>query len=258
LITLFFKEKNIMRNRIPLIVGFLLIAAIAIAWGGPSIVKAQDTTPAAQVPLRTITANGSGQVFLTPDIAYITIGVRTDGSAASEVLASNNEAADKLVQALRASGIEARDIRTSNFSIYPQQQYDPQGRPTGEITYVVENSLNVTVRKLDAIGDILDDAVKAGANSIYGIQFDVANKEQQLGAARKAAVDNARAVAEELADAAGVSLGDVQAVTTSSGGYPGPIYGMGGGAAREVAASVPVQTGELSFTVDVTMVFAIQ
>lgn len=247
-----------MRNRIPLIVGLLLIAAIAIAWGGPSIVKAQDTTPAPQAPLRTITANGSGQVFLTPDIAYITIGVRTDGSAAAEVLASNNEAADKLVQALRASGIEARDIRTSNFSIYPQQQYDPQGRPTGEITYVVENSLYVTVRELDAIGDILDEAVQAGANSIYGIQFDVANKEQQLGAARKAAVDNARQVAEELAEAAGVSLGEVQAVTTSSGGYPGPIYGMGGAVAREAAASVPVQTGELSFTVDVTMVFAIE
>jgi uncharacterized protein YggE len=208
--------------------------------------------------LRTITANGSGQVFLTPDIAYISVGVRSVSKAAAETVASNNEAADKLVQALRASGIDAKDIRTSNFSIYTQQQYNAQGQPSGEITYVVENSLYVTVRDLDAIGDILDDAVQAGANSIYGIQFDVANKEQQLGAARKAAVDNARPVAEELAEAAGVTLGEVQAVTTSSGGYPGPIYGMGGGAREVVAASVPVQTGELTFTVDVTMVFAIQ
>ncbi|HWQ85009.1 MAG TPA: SIMPL domain-containing protein, partial [Anaerolineales bacterium] len=247
-----------MRNRMPLIFGLLLVAAIAIAWGGPSIVKAQDPTPTAQAPLRTITANGTGQVFLTPDIAYITIGVRSEGKVASEVLGSNNESADKLVQALRAAGIAANDIRTSNFSIYPQQQYNAQGLPSGEITYVVENSLYVTVRDLEAVGDILDEAVQAGANSIYGIQFDVANKEQQMGAARKAAVDNARQVAEELADAAGVTLGDVQAVTTSSGGFPGPIYGMGGAVAREAAASVPVQTGELAFSVDVTMVFAIR
>lgn len=247
-----------MRNRMSLVIGLLIVTAIAIAWGGPSLVNAQDVAPTQQAPLRTITANGTGQVFLTPDIAYITVGVRSEGKAAAETVASNNEAADKLVQALRASGIEARDIRTSNFSIYPQQQYNPQGQPTGEITYVVENSLYVTVRDLDAIGDILDKAVQAGANSIYGIQFDVANKEQQLGAARKAAVENARQVAEELAEAAGVELGEVQAVTTSSAGYPGPIYGMGGGVAREAAASVPVQTGELSFTVDVTMVFAIQ
>ncbi len=247
-----------MRNSKSLVIGLLVVSAIAIAWGGPSLVNAQDVAPTQQAPLRTITANGTGQVFLTPDIAYITVGVRSEGKAAAETVASNNEAAEKLVQALRASGIEAKDIRTSNFSIYPQQQYNPQGQPTGEITYVVENSLYVTVRDLDAIGDILDEAVQAGANSIYGIQFDVANKEQQLGAARKAAVENARQVAEELAEAAGVELGEVQAVTTSSGGYPGPIYGMGGAVAREAAASVPVQTGELSFTVDVTMVFAIQ
>lgn len=247
-----------MRNRISFVLGLLLIAAIAIAWGGPSIVKAQAVTPTQQAPLRTITANGSGQVFLTPDIAYITVGVRNEGKAASEVVASNSTAADKLVQALRASGIDAKDIRTSNFSIYPQQQYNPQGQPTGEVTYVVENSLYVTVRDLDAVGDILDDAVQAGANSIYGIQFDVANKEQQLGAARKAAVENARQVAGELAEAAGVTLGDVQSVTTFSGGYPSPVFGMGGGVAREAAASVPVQTGELSFSVEVTMVFAIE
>jgi uncharacterized protein YggE len=248
-----------MRNRMSLVIGLLVVTAIAIAWGGPSLVNAQDVAPTQQAPLRTITANGSGQVFLTPDIAYITVGIRSEGKAAAETMASNNEAAEKLVQALRASGIDAKDIRTSNFSIYPQQQYNAQGQPSGEITYVVENSLYVTVRDLDAIGDVLDEAVQAGANSIYGIQFDVENKDQQLGAARKAAVENARQVAEELADAAGVTLGDVQAVTTSSGGYPGPIYyGMGGAVAREAAASVPVQTGELSFSVDVMMVFEIR
>ena len=247
-----------MRNRIALLVSLLLIGVIAIAWGAAPIVRAQDDTPVPQTTPRTLTANGSGQVFLTPDIAYINIGVRTDGKVASEAVASNNETADKVVQALRGNGIDAKDIRTSNFSIYPQQQYNEQGQP-GEITYVVENSLYVTVRKLDEIGDVLDSAVEAGANSIYGITFDVSNKAQLLGDAREAAVANAQQVAQELAQAAGVTLGEVQSLTSYSGGYPAPMYsGMGGVVAREAAASVPVSAGELSFTVEVTMVFEIR
>ena len=85
----------------------------------------------------------------------------------------------------------------TNFSIWPNQQYSPDGQPTGT-RYVVDNSVFVTVRKLDELGDLLDSAVAAGANSINSIQFDVSDKTEALKKAREEAVKDAKAQAQEL------------------------------------------------------------
>jgi uncharacterized protein YggE len=193
---------------------------------------------------------------------YVTIGVHTEGKDAGAAVTSNNAKSKSVSDALKALGVDAKDIQTTNFSIYPQQQYDPQGKATGEITYMVDNSVMVTVRDLSKIGTVLDAVVKAGANSISGIQYDVADRQKALSDARKLAVADAEKQAGELATAAGVTLGPVQNISSNTTSSPIPMYdvkGVGGGGAMAAAApSVPVSAGQLVVIVDVGMVFAIQ
>lgn len=235
----------------------LLIAALLSGCAGAAL--AQTTTPVAEnVPPRTLNVSGSGKAYLTPDIAYINIGVRTEGAEASKVVAENSANSQKVIDALKELGVEVKDIQTTNFSIFPNQKFDMEGKPTGEITYVVENTVYVTVRNLENIGKLLDAAVTSGANQIYGIQFDVADKTAALSEARKGAVENAKTVAQELAEAAGVSLGEIQTINISSGGTPIPFYDNRGGMLAAEAASVPVSAGQMILTVDVNIVFSIR
>jgi len=118
--------------------------------------------------------------------------------------------------------------------------------------------VRVTVRDLDNIGELLNAAVEAGANSIYGVQFDVEDDESARSDARQAAVDDAQKQAEELAEAAGVGLGRVQSISTY-GGIPVPLYeGKGGAGPMSLAAEVPISPGQLMLTVDVNVVYEIR
>jgi uncharacterized protein YggE len=209
--------------------------------------------------VRTISVGGSGIAYLTPDIAYVNIGVHTENKDAARAVSENNSLSSMVGDAIKELGVDEKDIQTTNFSIYPRQDYDPNGKPTGEITYIVDNTVFVTVRDLDLIGDLLNAAVVAGANSINGISFDVEDKTAALSAARTSAMDNARVVAEELAQSAGVTLGDVQSITTFQSNAPAPVYLDGrGGAEAMMADSVPISPGQMSITVQVNVVYQIQ
>ncbi|MDD5368780.1 MAG: SIMPL domain-containing protein [Anaerolineaceae bacterium] len=210
--------------------------------------------------IRSLVVSGTGRATLTPDIAYVNIGVHTENADVAEALASNTAQAQKVADAIRALGVDAKDIQTTNFNIYPMQTYGPNNEVTGT-KYAVDNSVYVTVRDLSKLGNLLDAAVKNGANSINGVQFDVADKSAALSDARKAAVKDAQSQAQELASAAGVTLGAVQSINTSNNSVPLPIYagmGMGGGGARAEAAQVPVSSGQLIITVDVNLVYEIK
>jgi uncharacterized protein len=234
----------------------------------PSTVK-PDTQPAESIvvqaaettPLRTVSVTGNGQVFLVPDVAYVYIGVHSQSEKVTEALSQNNEQRQAVSDALKKIGVEAKDIQTTSFNIYPQQQYEPNsGKVTGT-TYMIDNTVYVTVRDLAKLGDLLDAVVRSGANSINGINFDVVDKESAMSEARGKAIANARKQAEELAKASGVTLGDVQAITTSSNGstfMPKENYGMGGGGGMAASAPVPVSAGQLVLTVDVSLTYVIK
>jgi len=249
-----------MRNKIIYLGSFMVIATLLSACAG--VAAAQSTTPTDDTEdtgkaARTISVSGTGEAILTPDIAYINAGVHTEDKDAAKAVAENNSQAQKVIDSLKAMGVDEKDIQTTNFSIRPQQEYDSEGKPTGEIKYLVDNSVHVTVRDLDTIGELLNALVTAGANSINGIQFDVADKTQALSAARKAAMQNAQIIAQELADAGGVTLAEIQTITSYSNDAPAPIY-----VERAVGAmmdsSVPISPGQTSITVQVSVVYAIK
>jgi uncharacterized protein YggE len=238
-----------MQKKYVILIGLLLTLVSLSACGVPS------TTQATPPPLRTLNVSGSGKVFIAPDIAYISIGVHTEGENATDAVAKNSEQAKEISDAIKGMGIDLKDIQTTNFNISPQQKYDDKGQLIG-IIYMVDNSVYVTIRDLTKIGALLDVVTKAGANNVYGIQFDLADKTSAISEARKLAVENARTQAQELAQAAGVMLGAVQTINTYNS-YPVADYvGKGGGAMA--ASDVPISPGQLSLTVEVNMVYEIK
>jgi len=232
----------------------IAVLALVISACGPTTIN-QEAAPA----VRTLSVTGSGQAILSPDIAYIYVGVHTEKPTASEAVTENNTQTQQMIQALRDFGIDAKDIRTTNFSIWPMDKYDPTtGLPSGQKTYAVDNTVYVTVRDLDKLGDLLDTVVTAGANTVNSVQFDVADKSEALKQARADAVKDAKEQAESLAAAAGMSLGDIQSIGFIDN-QPYPIFdGKGGGGNAVAEAAVPIQPGQLTFTVTVNISYAIK
>jgi uncharacterized protein len=228
------------------------LAVLALTLSACSGVQTRQENP------RTLSVTGTGMVTITPDIAYISIGVHTEAPSASEAVDQNNAETQKVIDSLKKSGVAAEDIRTTNFSIWPNQKYDPQGQPIGT-TYAVDNTVYVTVRDLAKMGELLDAAISAGANTIYSVSFDLADKSADTKKARDLAVKNAQDQAAELATAAGVTLGEVQTISYSdSGNAPYMDYGKGGGGGAAPAAAVPINPGTMQLTTTVSMTYFIK
>lgn len=237
-----------------LLVSLVLLAALALSACGPAAVS-----PAAEAS-RTLNVTGTGQVYVTPDIAYLYIGVHTEMPNASDAVSENTAQTAKVIEALKKSGVDAQDIRTSNFSIWSFDKYDPaSGMATGEKYYAVDNTVYVTVRKLDKLGGLLDTVIRAGATNINSIQFDVADKTQAMQDARAAAVKSATELAQELAGLAGVSLVEITSISYSDS-TPYVVYaeaGRGGGGGAPQAA-VPIEPGQMTLTATVSVTYEIK
>lgn len=208
----------------------------------------------------TLTVTGTGTVYLSPDIAYVSIGVHTEGSDVAQAVESNNNLAQAVVDALRNSGIDAKDLQTSNFSLYSTTQTDQlTGKSTGT-NYSVDNSVSVTVRDLSKLASLLDTAVHAGANNINSVSFDVADNTSGLAQARQKAMENASALATELSKTAGLKLGSIQTITYSeNSSVPYSGFGKGGGVAAPAASvSVPINPGQLQLTETVTVTYGLR
>jgi hypothetical protein len=228
----------------------LLIAAVALSACSASVQLGQ-TQP------RTISVTGNSEVILVPDIAYVSIGVHSEADSAKAAVATNNTQTQAVIDAIKAQGIDEKDIQTTNFSVYQSEKYAPTGESLGTF-FMADNTVNVTVRDVAKIGDILDASINAGANNIYGITFDVEDRETALASGRDQAMVNAEEQAEMLASAAGVTLGEVQSISYYSSA-PVPVYydskmaGVGGG-----GQSVPISPGQLTLSASVSVVYGIK
>jgi uncharacterized protein YggE len=233
----------------------IVIVAAGVYLGTQSPALASSSAANDQPQVRTITVNGSGKVTLSPDMANISIGVQTENENASKAVSTNNTQAQKVITALKNAGIPAEKIRTTDFSIYPRQEYDQNGEVV-RTTYVVNNTVYITVNDLTKVGGILDTAVQAGANNISGIQFDVTDRSEANKQALQAAVQNAHSRAVIIAEAADVGLGAVQSIQTSISGGETAIY-RNVMAQPAAPAEVPISPGQMDITVEITVVYEI-
>lgn len=212
----------------------------------------------------TIAIDGHGEVVSAPDTAFVTSGVTTQGATAREALDANTAAMTELIQTLKDAGIEARDIQTSGFSVNPNYVYtdarDANGYqlPPKINGYQVYNTVNVRVRQLDTLGAVLDKAVNVGANTINGVTFSVSDTSELLNEARKQAFADAKEKAELYAKTAGVELGELRAITeVQNMGGPIPYAAADMQYARAEAAPVPVEGGELTYSINVSVTWAL-
>ena len=207
----------------------------------------------AEAPFPQISVSGEGVVQSAPDMATISLGVTTQGATAAEAMAANSAEVAKVLANLTAAGIEGRDIQTTGLSLNPVwSNYDSVQKID---SYQAVNSVTVRVRALDALGGVLDAAVKDGANTLNGLTFGLADPAPALDEARKRAVADATRKATILAEAAGVKLGRVLNITEGAGyASPAPMFR----AEASMKDAVPVAGGEVAMQVSVTILYAIE
>ena len=241
----------------------LSFLALALSLGAMiKSVAAQDALPPVE-PLReaTITITGTADVTAEPDIAVVSAGAVTEATTARAALDANSKIMNDAFATLRALGIADRDMQTSNLSVSPRYTWfetqDGERRPPRIDGYTVSNTLTVRVRDLATIGEVLDALIDAGVNQMGGLAFAIDDPRALLQDARRQAVADARAQADLLAEAAGVSLGRIVGIAQDSfRPVEPPMMRM---AAESMAAdAVPIATGEQRLTASVTITWALE
>ncbi len=231
----------------------MLLAALL-----PAVTAAQST-PEVDQDTRTIIVEGTGSVDVAPDTADVSFGVRTQNESLETAQDENSTRSQALLDALSAAGIAKEDISTSNYAIYVINEYDRDGNLVGVKGYEVWNQVTVTIRDLSIVGSVLDEAVGAGANEVSSISFYVDDTDAAASQARKAAIENARAKADEMAEAAGVIVTGVFSIEETSAPQPPSVqYDMAAADTAESSArAVPVSPGQTQISVTVRIVFQI-
>ncbi len=224
---------------------------------GSSEVLAQSMSNSQQTG---IWVNGQGKVSVTPDLAVLNLGIEAQADTVSEARAQAAKAMGKVMKALKDASVAEEDIQTSRFSIYPVREYDRETDEYKLMGFRVTNRVNVKIRELDRTGDIIDSVAEAGGNltRIQGINFTIEDPTEYQTQAREKAFEAAKSKAEQLAELAGMTLGEPIYITESSGGYhvprptriPAPMK-------AEKSAPTPISPGEQEITVNVQIRYSI-
>ncbi|WP_174802230.1 SIMPL domain-containing protein [Martelella limonii] len=202
-----------------------------------------------------ISVTADGDATLVPDMATVSLSVVSQADDTATALSDNSTAMQKVIDALKADGIEDKDIQTSNFSVSPryEQVTASDGSMTTEIVgYEVQNGLDVRVRDLSKLSGVLDEAVKLGVNSGGGIAFSNSDPTAAEDEARREAVANALAKAETLAEAAGVTLGKVVSIS-EQGSMPRPMMMRGDMMMAKAESAPPIAAGENTYSITVNI-----
>lgn len=210
----------------------------------------------------TVTVTGTGKVTLVPDRFSFNVGVQTVANTVEDAVAENNRRTAAVIAALKAAGAADKDIQTSNFSIYPQQDYSQQqqGKLPRIVGYQVNNSITVRSTKIADAGRFLGVAIGAGVNTSSGINFEVADPARGRSEGLKAAFEDARAKATLLAQAAGRTLGRAMLIQEGIQDVPPPQPFQRAAAmeARIAAQDVPVESGTQEVMYNVTVTFELR
>jgi len=192
-----------------------------------------------------VTVGGEATVAVAPDAAVIRIGVTSLGKTAREASDTNAKQINAVFAAVKAGGVDERDIQTSRLSLQPQYDANKAG-PARLTGFQVTNQLTVKIRDIGALPNILDHAIAAGANEMSGIEFVVSQQSRLLDQARAEAMADAHRKAELYAQAAGAKLGKALQITDETASPPRPVMALRAGA-------VPVAPGEQTLRVAVTV-----
>jgi uncharacterized protein YggE len=243
--------------------GLGLPAALALIFAAGSAIAAAPegnavpAQPQMRPALHTITVIGEGRAAAKPDVALSVVGVETIAKSLGEANDRNNAKVEGLIKALKSSGIADKDIQTISYSVVPERKYSRDTGPGEIINFRVSNHVQVKFRDVKKVGATLDRVIKEGANTVQSIAFQTEDPTPVRARASAAAIAAARVKAEEMAKAAGVKLGEVLQISEVIG-EPRPVPMMAESfAAGAPRAGVPVEQGELEFTAQLQVVYAL-
>lgn len=226
-------------------------ALLSLALFGVSApLLAQQSDNIAAIPQ--IAVASRGEVKVNPDRANIQISVQTRAETAAAAAAENARKQKAVIDALRALGIDAKDISTAGYNVYPEQRYEPNKEPV-VVAYNVTNTLSVELKSINMVGPAIDASLAKGANMINSLQFYSSNTEAARQEAIAIAVKKARSDAEAAARAAGGSITGLLEINV--GAYyappPRPLEMKVRGAVA-AASDTPISAGDLTISVDVS------
>ena len=200
-----------------------------------------------------LTVIGTATITCVPDMAEFSVGVETHAVTVSEAAASNAEALNAVIEALKAAGVVETDLSTSNY--YVGSEYDYSTTPAKMVGYYVGNTLTVIVRDLEQVGAVIDAATAAGANQVYGVTFRAGQQSDSYDRALTLAIQEGTRKAQLMAVAAGHALGQLETIEESA------VQSYGVNVAFDTAARVSgtsIMPEELSVTASVTMTFELR
>lgn len=251
-------QKLFRENKVASTYGTILLLTILALW----FINALNIAYPLSVTTRSVSGElavvGEGKVDIVPDLATTDLGIVVNNSKTVEDAQNQiNKVNNAIITSLSSLGIKKEDIKTSNYSIYPN--YDYQSNPAGTISgYNGNVTVSVKVRDTAKLPDVLSLATKAGANQVIGTNFSVDKPEKYREEARAKAIQNAREQAEKLASNLGIRLGKIVNIVESTN-TPGPIMpfaakqelsvGSGGGIAPDL------QPGSQTISSTVTLYF---
>ncbi len=205
-----------------------------------------------------ISVNGTGVVSASPDMLNLQVGVQTQRDSLE---AAQSEASDKMnamMEQLKNAGVDEKDISTAQYSVEPVMVYR-DNQPPVVTGFRVTNIVNVKLRDITRAGKLIDDLVKSGANTVYGLSFGFSDPAALMRQARERAMQDARAKAEQLASLGGVTLGTPIMITEGITSTPPPVIPMAAaGSARDTASATPIQPGQQEVRVEVQVIYSIK
>ena len=251
------KRKRWVAATALVVVGLVLVAGVVLGRGLSSSVamaaggETGDTTNAG-----TIAVSGQATIKAVPDTVSLTLGVQTEAPTAGDAMDLCSAAMAKVMNAIVQMGVPRINIQTANISLYPQYQYDDKGGNPRIIGYQASNTVSVKWNQMDRVGDLIDAAVRAGANNIWGIGFSVSDPRPLYLQAVAEAVRDAKTKADVLANAAGIKVGAVKNMSLDTY-FSGPII-MNEKSRMDAGMAVPIEPGTVEMQVTVRVEYGIQ
>jgi len=205
-----------------------------------------------------ISVSGSGKIYAKPDVAVVVLGVEDRNVKISDIMQGSTNKMNKIITDVKDSGVEEKDIQTTQYSITPEYNWTERG---GRIFvgYVITQQITVKIRDFDNIGSILDKATADGANSVGDLQFTIDDVEAVIAEAREKAIAEAKTKAATLAKQAGLKMVKIINISEGYASYPQPMYDKGAGVMMESASAAPeIQPGQMEINSTVTLTYRVR
>lgn len=237
-----------------IMIAFVVVLAVGLGVGA---VYAFNSLP--QNTPHEINVTGEGKAIVKPDIAMITLGAHTEAIKSQDVVNQNNKIMEGVINAIKASDVEAKDIQTTMYNLQPLYNYDYRGMNTFK-GYSLDQQIQVKIRDFDKINEILDKAASNGTNTIGQLQFTVDNMEKVRAEARTKAIAQAKEKAAALFQESGLQVDKL--VNISEGYAPTPVpmygYGMGGAEFDSKNAAPNIQSGQMEINTSITLTYRVK